>query len=126
MSDPSRKAPPFAGLDLAGDLANVARVRARAESPPRAALEAVSEAEGFVAREPRRSPAAPAEPSASIAVRGRGARRKTGRTYHFAVKLRPQDAQQIYDWAEADDCLIAEVIEKAIEAWRRERGEKQP
>lgn len=65
---------------------------------------------------------------ASPAPRKRDGRslNKTGRTHQFATRIRKETHEKLYDIAERDGLLLAEVIELAIEAYERERVDESP
>lgn len=128
MTTKDRKAPsaPFAALDLEQEdefSASLAAFGPRRVSPPVpvATLERISEAAGFPPRG-RAQPAPAPEPMASrpsssetgrAQVKGRRKRQLTGRNYTFSVRLRPEDAQRIYDLV---DSLHAETVADVVEA----------
>jgi hypothetical protein len=118
---PEKQVEAFPGMDLLNALDEVAPDPAQAQrrQTDRKALKAVSNAHGFPSREPRPAPAAPP----IVVTRGRKYR-ASGRSYRFSVKLRPEDAQFIYDLAEAEQLLIAQVIEEGLELIRERRGGK--
>jgi hypothetical protein len=105
----------FPGMALLDALEDVAPGPTSVPRRPadRKALEAISTEHGFPSREPRPASARPS----TVVTRGRKFR-ETGRNYRFSVKLRPTDAQFIYDHADAEGLLIAEVIEKGLELIR--------
>ncbi len=112
---------PRAKLDL-GDLDD--EDRAARPKPDASLIREAAEQAGFQtstpkpsAKKPRASkPAAGrAEPPASRPVRRR-TRPKTGRIHHFGTRLTEKTLQAIYDYAETNDLLIAEVLERAMAA----------
>ena len=114
---PEKKEDTFPGMALLDALEEVAPTTVSRPRRPadRRALQAVSDAHGFPSREPPPSPT----PAPAPAVITRGPKfHATGRNYRFSVKLRPADAQFIYDFANAEGLLIAEVIEKGLDLIR--------
>jgi hypothetical protein len=112
---------PFAPLDLDGvdDSADFAQqlgavaIRSNPtvelDGAEKSRLAALSTAAGFPATRPA--------PKAKFEVRGRRKRILTGRSHTFSVKLRPADAQRIYDLVESLGAdTVADVIEAAIDA----------
>ncbi|THK33779.1 hypothetical protein EHS39_34255 [Ensifer sp. MPMI2T] len=103
----------------------------------KAAVEKVAENNGFKTRhapEPaaRTAPAvakpapatAPAETEGEGEPRRRGRKRTTNRNTPFAVKLRVETNNMIYDYADRLECsAIAEVIELALGALQKELDE---
>jgi hypothetical protein len=89
-------------------------------------IEEISEKSGFTARAPRRAPTraaapAPAESDDSY-QRPRRRRGKTGRTFPFNTKIKPQTYDKICDLAdkaserEGRPISFAEIIERAIDS----------
>ena len=79
------------------------------------------------ARKPR-SPKPPAPPSAATeaAPARRRTRRKTGRIHQFGTRLDKATLDAIYAYADRHDLLIAQVIERAMEALSRaENGRRR-
>jgi len=116
-----QKHSPFAPLDLDGvdgsaDFAQQLGAIATRSKPTveldvaeKSRLAALSADAGFPATRPT--------PKAKIEVRGRRKRVLTGRSHTFSVKLRPADAQRIYDLVDALGAeTVADVIEAAIDA----------
>jgi len=50
----------------------------------------------------------------------RRARRKTGRVHQFATRLHESTVREIYDYADRHDITLAEVIERAMRALKKE------
>jgi hypothetical protein len=46
----------------------------------------------------------------------RGARRRTGRVHQFSTRLSKETLEAIYQYADAEDISLAEVIERAMDA----------
>jgi predicted HicB family RNase H-like nuclease len=51
-----------------------------------------------------------------------GARRRTGRTKQFNIRVRPEFKTEIAAFAKANGLLICEVVERALAALKRERA----
>ena len=82
------------------------RKREKPTQPETQAIRAVAEAEKFVSRAVRQMH-----------------RRRTGRTAQINIKTRPEVIERIYAIAAANNWLVGEVLEHAIEALDRETAE---
>jgi predicted HicB family RNase H-like nuclease len=47
--------------------------------------------------------------------------RATGRTHPFATRIKPETHEKMLDIAERDEITLGELIEKAIDAYERDR-----
>lgn len=114
-------AEPRARLDL-GDLDD--DDRAAPPKPDASLVSEVAEQAGFgrsaaptSPKKPRTAkPAAPRIESSPPRPVRRRTRPKTGRIHHFGTRLTEKTLQAIYDYAETNDLLIAEVLERAMAA----------
>ena len=95
-------------LDLEG-FAPKPRPAVPPHSPDRQALREIAEAERFVSREPARS------------IR----RHRTGPNIQLNVKVRRETLEQVHRIADAEGWVLGEVLEHALAALQRERGQDQ-
>ena len=79
------------------------------------AVKAATRAAGF-----RETPKAATSEAAPSIRTMRRTRRKTGRTEQFATRLRAETIEAIYNYADQHEITLAETIERAIEALRRD------
>jgi hypothetical protein len=79
------------------------------------AVKAATRAAGF-----RETPKASSSEAAPSIRTMRRTRRKTGRTEQFATRLRAETIEAIYNYADQHEITLAETIERAVEALKRE------
>ncbi|SOC48328.1 hypothetical protein SAMN05892877_1515 [Rhizobium subbaraonis] len=79
------------------------------------AVKAATRAAGF-----RETPKASISEAAPSIRTLRRTRRKTGRTEQFATRLRAETIEAIYNYADQHEITLAETIERAVEALKRE------
>lgn len=79
------------------------------------AVKAATRAAGF-----RETPKAASSEAAPSIRTMRRTRRKTGRTEQFATRLRAETIEAIYNYADHHEITLAETIERAVEALKRE------
>ena len=79
------------------------------------AVKAATRAAGF-----RETPKAASSEAAPSIRTMRRTRRKTGRTEQFATRLRAETIEAIYNYADQHEITLAETIERAVEALKRE------
>lgn len=79
------------------------------------AVKAATRAAGF-----RETPKASSSEAAPSIRTMRRTRRKTGRTEQFATRLRAETIEAIYNFADQHEITLAETIERAVEALKRE------
>lgn len=67
---------------------------------------------------------APQEASSNLEVPELGKdARFTGRTKQLGLRVKPEFARQLKMLAAEEDCLLVEVLEKALESYKREKQE---
>lgn len=113
---------PRAKLDF-GDDDDVVLPVVPTPAPPREQIEAVSKALGL-----RETPKKPEKPKQSATVQPvipRRTRMKTNRVHVFATRVKLETLQEIHNYADDKGILLAEVIERAMEALREKEGKRR-